>query len=111
MIEKVLYDYLNGALSVPAYLERPDPCPKSFVLFEKTGSNKTNHLKRATFAFQSYAPSLYEAAVLNEQVKEAVEAAIGLPEITSVQLNSDYNFSNTARREHRYQAVFEIVHY
>lgn len=112
MIETVLRDYLNQELSVPAYLEIPKAgAPSSYVTLERTGSGVTNHIKRATFAFQSVAPSLYEAAVLNEAVKEAMDNAVTLPEIARAHLNSDYNFTDTEKHYYRYQAVYDIVHY
>ncbi len=111
MIEIVIKEYLDGHLSVPSFLERPKKPPKSFVLFEKTSSSKSNYLLAATFAFQSYAPSMYEAAVLNEELKEVVESMIELDEISKIKLNSDYNFTDTETKEYRYQAVFDINHY
>lgn len=114
MIETIIYDYLNSLtdLGVPAYMERPKSnCPDRFILIEKTGSSKSNHIKKSVIAFQSYAKTLYEAASLNEAVKTAVEGAISLSAIGSVKLNTDYNFTDTARKEYRYQAVFEITHY
>ena len=111
MIELVIKKYLDGHLSVPSFLERPEIVPDSYVLFEKTGSSKSNYLPASTFAFQSYAPSMYEAAVLNEKVKEAVEGMIVLDEISKISLNSDYNYTDTTTKEYRYQAVFDINHY
>lgn len=111
MIEPVIKNYLDGHLSVPSFLERPAKPPKQYVLFEKTSSSKNNYLPAATFAFQSYAPSMYEAAVLNEEVKEAIEGMIVLDEISGIKLNSDYNFTDTTTKEYRYQAVFDINHY
>ncbi|OJG14846.1 hypothetical protein RU96_GL000600 [Enterococcus canintestini] len=102
---------MDGHLDVPSFLERPEIVPDSYVLFEKTGSSKSNYLPSSTFAFQSYAPSMYEAAVLNEAVKEAVEGMIVLDEISKISLNSDYNFTDTTTKEYRYQAVFDINHY
>lgn len=111
MIELVIKNYLDAHLSVPSFLERPAKPPKQYVLFEKTSSSKSNYLPAATFAFQSYAPSMYEAAVLNEEVKESVEGMIVLNEISRISLNSDYNFTDTTTKEYRYQAVFDINHY
>lgn len=110
MIEKTVYEYLKGALDVGVYMQRPEKVPKEYVLVEKTGSGKTNRVNNATFAFQSYAKSLAEAATINESVKEAVEAMVELPEIGSVKLNSDYNFTDTTSKQYRYQAVFVITH-
>lgn len=112
MIEKVLYDYLNNELSVPAYMELPaDGYPSSYILIEKTGSSRENHIERATIAIQSIAPTLYEAACLNQDVKDALDNAVELGAIASVRLNSDYNYTDQQKHEYRYQAVFDIVHY
>ena len=111
MIEKVLYDYLSDELNTDVYMTRPEEEPDTYVVIEKTGSTKQNHLSTATFAIQSYAPTLFDAASLNETVKEAVEASIRLDTITKAELNTDYNFTDPSRKQPRYQAVFVITHY
>ncbi len=111
MIERIMIDYLNNVLVPPVYMERPENPPREYVIIQKTGSSKRNQICSATMAFQSYSESLYEAALLNEDVKAAVEKAVTLPEICSTKLNSDYNFTNTAMKQYRYQAVFDITHY
>lgn len=111
MIEIVIRQYLSEHLDVPVLLERPLKPPESFVLFEKTGSGKSNQIKSATFAFQSYAKSMLDAAKLNEKVKDAVDGLISLDVVHRVKLNSDYNYTDTETKEYRYQAVFDIGHY
>lgn len=111
MIEIIVFNYLRSNLSVPVYVEKPTQKPQRYIVIDKIGGSKENHLKSSTIAFQSYAESKYQAAFLNEQVKEAVENMIVLDEITSVSLNSDYNFTDTTTKEYRYQAVFDINHY
>lgn len=111
MIEIVIRKYLSSVLSVPVYLERPEEAPESFVLFEKTGSGRSNHILSSTFAFQSYANTMQKTAELNEQVKDAVDGLLSQNEIHSVRLNSDYNYTDTTTKEYRYQAVFDIGHY
>ena len=114
MIEETIINWFNqahGAGLPKAYMMRPEDEPRKYILVEKTGSSKQNHIKASTFAFQSYAPTLLEAAELNEQVKETVEGMIELDEITAISLNSDYNFTNTANKQPRYQAVYNITHY
>lgn len=111
MIELVILNHLKQVLNVGVYLESPDPAPEKYVLFEKTGSGSVNRLSSSTFAFQSCANSIYEAAALNEKVKEAVEELITLDEIGKVKLNSDYNFTDTTTKKYRYQAVYDIYHY
>lgn len=111
MIEVVILNFLKTKLDVPVRLEKPDPAPNKYVLFEKTGSNEVNNIVSSTFAFQSYANTMYEAAALNEEVKQAVKSLIELDEIISVKLNTDYNFTDTSTKQYRYQAVFDIKHY
>src|SRR5690554_4085662 len=111
MIEIIVFNYLSNNLSVPVYVEKPIQKPQRFVVLDKIGSSKEDYLFSSTIAFQSYAESKYQAAFLNEQVKEAVENMIVLDEIAGVSLNSDYNFTDTTTKEYRYQAVFNINHY
>lgn len=111
MIEIIIKKYLDEHLTVSSFLEKVEDMPNSYVLFEKTGSSKSNYLSSSTFAFQSYALSMYEAAKLNEELKGIVEQLIILDEISGVSLNSDYNFTDTETKEYRYQAVFDINHY
>ncbi|RDW21040.1 hypothetical protein CWR48_04300 [Oceanobacillus arenosus] len=111
MIELIILNHLNDKISEPVSLEKPSAQTGSYVVFEKTSSSKNNHLPSATFAFQSYADSLYNAAILNEEVKTAVESLIELDEIRGLTLNSDYNFTDTTTKEYRYQAVYDIRYY
>lgn len=112
IIEEVLLNYLNASdLSVTAYAQRPEVEPESYILVEKTGSERTNRINMATIAIQSYADTLYEAATLNEDVKDVMDGLAELDEIGSVRLVSDYNFTSTTSKHYRYQAVFNITHY
>lgn len=111
MIEQTILDYLSARLGVPVYMEVPSTPPPSFVVLEKTGSGRANHISRATLAVQSYAPTLLEAAQLNEAVKAAMDNAIDLDEVSRSALNSDYNFTDPQTKRYRYQAVYDITHY
>ena len=111
MIEAIILNHLKSKLTVPVRLEKPEPAPSEYVLFEKTGSSRSNYLCSSTFAFQSYSDSMYGAAALNEEVKKAVDSLIELDEIASVKLNTDYNFTDTTTKKYRYQVVYDIKHY
>ena len=110
MIEKTILDYLSEGLAVPVYLELPPEPPARCVVLEKTGSGKSNFIYSATVAIQSYAESLFLAASLNEEVKALMDNAAVLTDVTSARLNSDYNFTDTATKRYRYQAVYDITH-
>lgn len=111
MIEITILNYLNGCLSVPVYMEVPERPPARYVVLEKTGSSKRNFIYEATFAIQSIADSLYEAAELNEEVKVVMEDLPELDQVSRSTLNSDYNFTDTTTKKYRYQAVFDLVHF
>ena len=111
MIEKTLYDYLNSVLDEPVYMTFPDNAPLAFYVLEKTGGNRLDHIAYATFALQSYGGSLYETAAMNLVGINVMLDAVSLDSVSSVSLNSDYNFADTTRKRNRYQAVFNITHY
>lgn len=111
MIEETVLTYLSDVVGVPAYMELPEDPPETCLVCQKTGSSVANHIYSATFAVQSYAPSLYEAAQLNQQVRDAMDKFAELDTICASRLNSDYNYTDTANKRHRYQAVFDITHY
>lgn len=111
MIEKIVLDYLENTLNVPVYMEVPNKKPKRFILLEKTSGNIENYINSSTIAIQSYAESLYEASKLNEIVKEAMNNIIILDTISKSKLNSDYNYTDTTKKQYRYQAVYDLVFY
>ncbi len=111
MIELTIKNYLEARLDVPVVMERQPNAPDAFVLLERTGGGERGLLCTPVFAVQSYGPSLLAAAQLNERVKAIMQGMAELPQICKVQLNTDYNFTDTATKRYRYQAVFEITHY
>lgn len=111
MIEKVVLDYLRSK-GITAFMEEPQEPPSgTFVILQKTGSSVENRIHQALFTAQSIAPSLTEAAELNEAVKAAMEELRELDVIAASRLNSDYCYIDTTRKRPRYQAVFQVTHY
>ncbi len=111
MIEKTVLEYLQSHIEKPCYLEFPIKPPDSFVVIEKTGSSSINHIKGAIIAVQSYGKTLVEAISINEDVKTAMDGLTDIDEIGGCYLNSDYNFTDTATKRYRYQAVFDVTYY
>jgi len=110
MIELTVLNYLKSVLDVPVVMEKPTGNVDEFVLIEKTGSRVDNYcINRATFALQSWSTSLYNAASLNEDVKQAMDKIIESTDVSKSQLNSDYNFTDTTTKSYRYQAVYDLV--
>lgn len=111
MIEVTILNHLKSKMNVFVGLEKPEPLLAEYVLLEKIRSNRNNHLHSSTFAFQSYSTSLYKASQLNELTKQAVDSLIELNEIAGIQLNTDYNYTDTTTKQYRYQAIYDIRHY
>lgn len=110
MIEKVVLDYLTGKLGIPVFLEMPVDVPPVFIIIEKTGGSMEDKIFSATFAVQSIAATLYQAAELNERVLTAMLDIVELDDIFASHLNSNYNFTDPDTKLYRYQAVFNLVY-
>lgn len=109
IIEKQIRDYLSTALSVPVYIEVPRNPESSYVSIQRTGSQGANRLRTATLAIQSIAETLYDAAVLNESVRTALDGA-SIEDVFRIELDSDYNFTDETTKKRRYQAVYKITY-
>lgn len=110
MILTQLLQYLNEHLSVEAYAEAPDELT-DYVLLEQTASSRSNHIITTTIAVQSYGKSLLEAMALSREVETVMGGFLALGNITRVELETDYNFTNTTTKQYRWQAVYNITHY
>lgn len=111
MIEITVLNYLQAQIpDIPAHLEVPENPPASYIVLQKTGTGDEDRIREATFAIQSYAPSLYEAIVLNGRVKAAMDA-MGPPDgVFCAKLNTDYEYTNLETKQYRYQAIFEVYY-
>lgn len=124
MIETYLIAYLldKTAAGINVYSERPTEEVDNYILIEKTGSSTSNRITTSTIAIQSISNSLnggsmLQAMSLNDEVKAAIlgegeeYGLIEEDDIIEVELQSDYNFTDTETKEYRYQAVFNVTHY
>ena len=109
MIEEIVFNYLKNKLNVPVTFENINEV--EYVLIAKTGSSRLDFTNTATFFNQSYSSSKYKASLLNEKVKDVMYDLIELDEITSLHLNSDYDYTDTTIKKYRYQAVFDIGYF
>lgn len=111
MLEADIISFLADELDLPVYAEVPADAPESFLTVERTSGGFNDHISEATIAIKSYAQTLYDAAVLNEDVKATMLYGMTISSVTSCRLNSDYNFTDTAQKRYRFQAVFNITYY
>lgn len=109
MIEEIILNYLQAKLGLPVFLEEHDI--DTYLLIGKSGTSRKNHLDSAVIYIQSYAQSKYEASLLNEKVKKVMDEIIELDSISSSELNTDYEYTDTNKKKYRYQAVYDLVFY
>ena len=111
MIEILVKEKLEEALNVPVFLEQPTNKPSKYLLIERKGMGESDHLGGSLFILQSYAESLYDAATLNKEVISEFKNLIYLDEMVSINLNTDYIFTDMTSKKYRYQALFDVKHY
>ena len=112
MLEVTILNYLDNVMPDPVRMERQENAPGRYYIIEKTGGGRTEHIGKARIAIQSYADTMAEAADMNLAVIDAMcYGCISLDEIANIELNSDYNFTDTTTKKYRYQAIFDVVHY
>lgn len=115
IIEETLIKYLQDAnitgVGSNIYAETPRQVPDTYIVIDKTGSQRTDGIDRATVAIQSISTeSLLKAATLNEEVLKLMEGFRAIENIFGAHLQADYNFTNTLTKQYRYQAVYEIYY-
>lgn len=111
MIEIIVKQYLEAQIyPVPVRMEVPNPEPEKYVLIEKTNRSEENKIEAITIRIKSVAPSLYEAASLSESVVAAMKAAPAHTGISKSKLNTEYNSTDTARKQYAYAAIFNLIY-
>ena len=110
MIEKIVKNYLEEKLETPIFIEEPEKKIEEYILVEKTGSSRRNGINSATVAIQSYSVSMEKAAILNELVKDTMDAMPMECNVYSSKLNTDYPFTDTKTKRYRYQAIYDITY-
>lgn len=107
--ELIVLEGLRKALPVPVSMERHGGERGDFVLIERVGGSKEIGIERASFAIQSYSDSMNGACKLNEKVRAAMLDLINDSNVSRVDLDSDYNYTDTTTKKYRYQGVYDLV--
>ena len=112
LIEATVISYLSRALeSDNVYAERPVNLPDEYYIVEKTGGDEENHINTALIAIQCVSSvSLLNAAMMCHLVETAMKSFISESNVSKCKLNSSYNFTDTASKQYRYQAVYDITY-
>lgn len=111
MIEETIIAYLGANLPVHVGGEIPSKPPQRFIVVQKRGGERENHIPTSLIQFDVYAERLAEAANLCQEVMALVDDMICLDEVCSCEYGGDYNATDTASKRYRYQAMYNITHY
>ena len=112
MIELDIKNFIDENLDYPAYMELPPNPPDKFFVIEKVGGGQDEHIDTASITIQTYAPSMFLAASIAEELNDAMlNDFILLSNISKVELNSSYNYPDTRVKKYRYQSLFDIYYY
>lgn len=113
MIEKTVIAYLKRKFPDEIVkAEVPKGMPDRFITVEKTGSQQIGiELFQSTIAVQSWDTTKMKAAELSDEVCKVLRAMPDEEDEVTRSGGSDYDFTDTATKRYRYQAVFTLTHY
>lgn len=110
LIEQVVQDYLTNELgNIGVYPENPKPLPDKYVTFRIMDREKRNHINGVTFEFSSLASSKFEAAQLDELVRDAMENIIVIYDI-SCHFGGGNDDMDTSINKYRYRCYFNLFY-
>ena len=111
MIEITVKNYLASKITdVPVLLEVPETFPAKLITLERIGGSVSDHVRNASFAVQSWAESMYEAAALDERVRQAMDKMADGTKVGGCRMASNYNFTDERTKRYRYQCTYEIYY-
>ena len=112
LIEERIRDFLLSELSednIGVYLETPQTLPQSFVVLQIAERDEENYINGVTMEFRSYAQSKYEAAILDEKVRNAMKTLHEGSDI-SAKLGGGNDSTDTALKMYRYRSYFNLYY-
>ncbi len=109
MIEVTVKTYLESVLEgVSIYLETPEDVSGKFIVFQTIDRGEENQINEVTLEFRSYADSKYEAAVLDESLREAMKT-FNEGDITA-HLGGGNDDTDTTLKKYRYRCYYNLYY-
>lgn len=112
LIEERVKGFLDAEFAddeIQVYLEIPKTIPSSFVVFQLIERGRENLINACTLEFRSYAPSKYEAALLDEKVRDAMDKLHETTDITT-QLGGGNDNPDTSLKRYRYRCYYNLFY-
>lgn len=109
MIEVRVKTYLETALEgVSVWLETPKDISGKFVVIQLVDRDEKNLIDGATIEIRSYADSKYDAAVLDESVRDAMRT-LNESDITA-HLGGGNDATDTSLKKYRYRCYYNLYY-
>lgn len=112
LIEEKVKNFLDGEFAeenIGVFLEIPETLPSSFIVFQLIGRGRENLVNEATLEFRSYAPSKYEAAVLDEKLRTALDKFHEESDV-SCKLGGGNDDPDTVLKRYRYRCYYNLYY-
>lgn len=117
MIELIVYNYLKAKLpDIEIGFEVPAEHSDSFIVIQKMASGIDNHIEAATLEFHCYAPSKYEAAALDNELKMVMLGTdtdfgiTALDTISACRYGGGNDAPNTNIKAYRYRSYYNLFY-
>jgi len=109
MIEVTVKEHLETMLDgIPVYMETPNDISGKFVVLQIIDREKNNLIDAATVEIRSYADSKYDAAVLDESVRGAMED-LNQSDITA-HIGGGNDDTDTSLKKYRYRCYYNLYY-
>lgn len=109
MIEVTVKEHLETMLEgIPVYLETPNDISGKFVVIQLVDRGRENLINEVTMELRSYADSKYDAAVLDESVRDAMDA-LNQSDITA-HIGGGNDATDTSLKKYRYRCYYNLYY-
>ncbi|MBR5285586.1 MAG: hypothetical protein IKU30_01690 [Clostridia bacterium] len=112
MFETIVKDYLDNVFSesgIPVFLETPKNLPEKFIVFQRMDIGKADHIDEITLEFSAFANSKYDAALLDESLREAMDDLHNTSDIT-VHLGGGNDNQDSVLKKYRFRSYFNLYY-
>ena len=112
LIEETVKAHLDTVFEntgVGVYLETPEVLPDKFIVFQLIDRGIENRINEVTLDFRSYAQSKYDAAMLDDTLRGAMDALNDGTDITC-HLGGGNDDTDSVLKKYRYRCYYNLYY-
>lgn len=110
MIEQIVLNYLLNRIGPRVYMEIPEDITEEFVYFRVIDRGISNQINAVTIEIFSYAKDRADAAILDERVRNAMNALDEESSVLSCRLGGGNSDMDSAMKKDRYRCYYNIFY-